>query len=150
MDMKVVFPKHIKKWIFGTMSFQVGPFTISIIQLFILALGIALSLGVFNALGQESKGVGIIFAIPVLVIFIIIAFFEVSELPLIPFLAKIAKTYFFDATKKFQVNYERIDPTTIAIKEAASNEKKQVINYKTESDVDKKTLEGIENGGLLG
>gem|GEM_PF-5268029 len=39
------------------MSFQVGPFTISIIQLFILALGIALSLGVFNALGQESKAV---------------------------------------------------------------------------------------------
>lgn len=132
------------------MSFQVWPFTISIIQLFILALGIALSLGIFNAVWQESKAVGIVFAIPVLIIFIIIAFFEVSELPLIPFLAKIAKTYFFDATKKFQVNYERIDPTTVAIKESASNEKVQVINYKTESDVDKKTLEWIENGGLLG
>jgi hypothetical protein len=104
-------------------------------------LGIALALGVFNAVGQESKAIGIVFAIPVLIIFIVIAFFEVSELPLIPFLAKIAKTYFFDATKKFQVNYERIDPVTVAIKEAASKEKKQVINYKTESDVDKKTLE---------
>ena len=148
--MKVVFPKNIKKWIFGTMSFQIWPFTISIIQLFILALGIALSLGIFNAFWQESKAIGIVFAIPVLIIFIIIAFFEVSELPLIPFLAKIAKTYFFDATKKFQVNYERIDPTTISIKEAASNEKKQVITYKTDSDVNKETLEWIENGGLLG
>jgi len=148
--MKVVFPKNIKKWIFGTMSFQIWPFTISIIQLFILALGIALSLGIFNAFWQESKAIGIVFAIPVLIIFIIIAFFEVSELPLIPFLAKIAKTYFFDSTKKFQVNYERIDPTTISIKEAASNEKKQVITYKTDSDVNKETLEWIENGGLLG
>jgi len=148
--MKVVYPKHIKKWIFGTMSFQIGPFTISIIQLFILAAGIALALGVFNAVGQDSKAVGIIFAIPIFLIFVVIAFFEISELPLVPFIAKLAKTYFFDATKKFQVNYEKIDKTKVLIKEAASQEKKQVIEYKTDGDVDEKTLEWIEKWWLLG
>lgn len=148
--MKVVFPKHIKKWIFGTMSFQVWPFTISIIQLFILALGIALALWVFNAVWKDSKAVGLVFALPVFVIFIIIAFFEVSELPLVPFLAKLAKTYIFDATKKYQVNYDRIDEITISIKEANSKEKKQVINYKTNQNIDKKILEGIETWWLLG
>lgn len=78
------------------------------------------------------------------VLFIIIAFFEVSELPLIPFLAKLAKTYIFDATKKYQVNYDKIDEITISIQQARSKEKKQVIAYKTNQDIDAKTLEGIE------
>jgi hypothetical protein len=147
--MKVVYPKHIKKGIFGTMNFQVWPFTISIIQLFILAAGIALSLGVFNAVGQESRAVGIIFAIPIFLIFVVIAFFEVSELPLIPFIAKLMKTYFFDATKKFQVNYEKPDRMQVLIKEAASQEKTQVIEYKTETDVAEETLESIEKWWLL-
>jgi hypothetical protein len=96
---------------------------------------------VFNAVGQESRAVGILFAIPVLIIFIIIAFFEISELTLIPFLAKLMKTYFFDATKKFQVNYEKLDKTAVAIKEASSNEKTQVITYKDNNEIDQKTLE---------
>lgn len=147
--MKVIYPKHIKKGIFGTMSFQVWPFTISIIQLFILALGIALALGVFNAVGKESKAVWLVFALPVFVIFIIIAFFEVSELPLVPFLAKVAKTYIFDATKKYQVNYDKIDEITVSINESHSKEKKQIIEYKTKQDIDAKTLEGIERWWLL-
>jgi hypothetical protein len=54
------------------------------------------------------------------------------------------KTYFFDATKKFQINYEKPDPTQIAIKEAASQEKTQVIEYKTDGNVTQETLESIE------
>lgn len=132
------------------MQFQVWPFTISIIQLFILAGGIALALAVFNAIGQESRAVGIIFAVPVFLIFVVIAFFEVSELPLIPFIAKLIKTYFFDTTKKFQINYEKPDATQIVIKEAASQEKKQIIEYKTDSNVTQETLESIEKWWLLG
>jgi hypothetical protein len=73
---------------------------------------------------------GLVFAIPVFIIFVIVAFFKISELPLIPFIAKLFQTYVFDATKKYQVNYEKEDPTKIAIKEAESKEKKQIINYK--------------------
>jgi hypothetical protein len=75
---------------------------------------------------------------------VVIAFFEVSELPLIPFIAKLIKTYFFDTTKKFQINYEKPDATQIVIKEAASQEKKQIIEYKTDSNVTQETLESIE------
>ena len=79
-----------------------------------------------------------------------VAFFQISELSLIPFVAKLAKTYIFDSTKKYQINYTKIDAVTISIKEAASKEKTQVIDYKIYADVDPKMLEGIMKGGLLG
>lgn len=148
--MKVMYPKHITKGIFGTMSFQIWPFSISIIQLFVLALWVALALGVFNGVWQGSKVIWLIFAIPVFLIFVMIAFFQVSELSLIPFAAKLAKTYIFDSTKKYQVNYAKIDAITLSIKEVASKEKTQVIDYKIYADVDPKMLEGIMKGGLLG
>jgi len=37
---------------------------------------------------------------------------------------------FFDTTKKFQINYEKHNPTEIKIKEAKSEEEKAVIENK--------------------
>lgn len=148
--MKVVYPKHIKKGIFATMSFNVWPLTISVIQLFILALGIALSLAIFNQASQGgSKMVGIVVAIPVLLIFIIIAFFQISELSLIPFLAKLIRTYFFDTPKKFQVNFDKANDVDVLLKEVHAWDQKDIITYKTQQDVDPKVLEQIEKGWLL-
>lgn len=148
--MKVVYPKHIKKGIFATMSFNVGPLTISVIQLFILALGIAISLAIFNqATKWGSKIVGMVVAVPIFLIFVIIAFFQISELSLIPFIAKLIRTYFFDTTKKFQVNFDRADEVDVLLKETHAEDQKDIITYKTKEVVDPKVLEQIEKGWLL-
>jgi len=55
---------------------------------------------------------------------------------------------FFDTTKKFQINYEKHNPTEIKIKEAKSEEEKAVIENK-ESWFDKDKLKDIEKGGLI-
>jgi len=39
--MKVLFPRHIKKGIFASMTFTVGPITVSLLQLFVLAMSAA-------------------------------------------------------------------------------------------------------------
>jgi len=66
----------------------------------------------------------------VFIIFIVIAFFKISELGLIAFIAKMVRNNFFDTTKKFQINYEKHNPTEIKIKEAKSEEEKAVIENK--------------------
>jgi hypothetical protein len=99
------------------MTFNIGPLTISILQLFILAVGIAISLAIFNGFAKSSKVVGALFAIFVFIIFIVIAFFKISELTLIPFIAKLVRNNFFDTRKKFQVNYHRENPVEVLIKE---------------------------------
>lgn len=148
--MKVIFPKNINKWIFASMSFQVWPLTITVIQLFILALGVASALAIFNSVGQDSRMVGLVVAIPVFVLFVIIAFFKISELSLIPFLAKLMRTYFFDATKKFQVNFDKANTTELIIKKTKLKEKKQSITFKTDSNLNEKVLDDIQKGWLLG
>jgi hypothetical protein len=46
---------------------------------------------------------------------LIIAFFQVSELNLLAFIAKKIKDVFLDVSKKFQVNYVRHNPTEVTI-----------------------------------
>jgi hypothetical protein len=48
----------------------------------------------------------------------VIAFFNVSELSLLAFIAKKIKDNFLDVQKKFQSNYTKIDPTEITIQKA--------------------------------
>jgi hypothetical protein len=48
-------------------------------------------------------------------IFIIIAFFRISELNLLAFIAKKIKDHFLDVPKRFQMNYEKLDPIEIVI-----------------------------------
>lgn len=147
--MKVVYPKNIKKWLLAWLTFQIGPVNLSIIQLFLLAIGVAAGMSVFNGFAKSwAKGVGIVFAIIIIMIFIVIAFFNISELWLLAFIAKLVRNNFFDTTKKFQINYEKSDPTEIKIKEANSEEEKAVIENK-ESGFDKEKLQDIEKSSLI-
>jgi hypothetical protein len=76
-------------------------------------------LAVFNGVSKTgSKAMGVVFAIPVLLLFLMIAFFKISEMSLLEYVSKLFRNKFFDTTKKFQVNFNRLDETEILIKEA--------------------------------
>lgn len=148
--MKVVYPKNIKKWLLSGMSFQIGPLTISIIQLFILAIWVAISLTLFNAASKGwSKALWIMVAVIVLIIFIVIAFFKISELGLLAFIAKLLRNNIFDSTKKYQNNYPRNDKVEIHLKESKEGKQTQKIDYKMDKNFDKKKIEDIEKSGLI-
>ena len=147
--MKVVYPKNIKRGLLAGMTFTIGPLTISIVQLFILALWVALALATFNAFWKSwSKLAGIFFAILIIIITIIIAFFKVSELWLLAYIAKLIRNNFFDAKQKFQVNYEKKNPIDVMIQESKTKEEKQIIEQK-ESGFDQKHLTDIEKKWLI-
>jgi len=79
--MKVVYPKNIKRGLLAGMTFSIGPLNINVVQMFILALGVALALAAFNGFSKSgSKLLGIFIAIIIIIIFIVMAFFKVSEL----------------------------------------------------------------------
>lgn len=146
--MKVVYPKNIKRWLLSGMTFNIGPLTISVIQLFILALGVALALAAFNGVWKSSKVLGIFLAIIIIIITIVITFFKVSELWLIAYVAKLLRNNFFDAKKKYQVNYEKKNPLDVMIQESKTKEEKQVIETK-EKNFDEKKLTDIEKTWLI-
>ena len=147
--MKVVYPKNIKRGLLAGMTFSIGPLTISVVQLFILALGISLALAAFNGFSKSwSKALWLLVAIFVLIIFIIIAFYKISELWLVPYIAKLIRNNFFDAKKKFQVNYEKKNPLDIIIQESKTKEEKQIIEQK-ENTFDKQILTDIEKKWLI-
>ncbi len=132
------------------MSFQIWPMNISIVQLFILAIGVAISLALFNWLSRWwSKLIGMIVWIIVFIIFVIIAFFNISELWLLQFIAKLLRNNVFDSTKKFQNNFPRNDKVEINIKEAKAWVQTQKINYKLNKNYDSKKLDDIEKSSLI-
>ncbi len=147
--MKVVYPKNIKKGLLAWMTFSIGPLTINVVQMFVLAVGVALALAAFNGFSKSwSKAVGILFAIIIIIIFIIIAFFKVSELWLIAYIAKMVRNSFFDVKKKYQVNYDKKNPMDIIVEEAKTQEEKQIIEQK-ENKFDKQILADIEKKWLI-
>jgi hypothetical protein len=79
----------------------------------------------------------------IFIIFVVIAFFNISELTLIPFLAKLFRNYFFDTNRKFQINHDKDNPTDILIKEAKTKDEKQLITQKTDV-LDKEAIKNIE------
>ena len=136
--MKVMFPQHIKKWFFSGAAFSILGFSVSFIQLIILAIWIVFALGIFSAFNNSgSKWVGLVLAIIIFIIFLIIAFFNISELNLLAFISKKIKDSFLDVTKKFQVNYTKHNPTEIAIEKAKQEKWKQRIEIKWDLDIEK-------------
>jgi len=129
--MKTVFPKNIQKGILAGMNFNIWPFTVSVFQLFILAIGIAIAFVVFNQFAQSSKAVGIFFAVLIFLIFAVIAFFKISELNLLAFIVKFIQNQFFDTTQKYQTNYTKNDKMAILIEKSKHQNTKQKIEYKT-------------------
>jgi len=147
--MKAVYPKNIKKWILAWLTFQIGPISLSIIQLFLLAIWIAAAMATFNAFNKSwSKIIWIFFAALILIIFIVVAFFKISELGLIAFLSKLVRNNFFDTTKKYQINYEKSNRTEILVKEAKSQEEKKVIEQK-QGAYNQEKLENIRESQLI-
>lgn len=147
--MKVTFPKNIKKWILAGMTLNLWPISLSIVQLLLVAVGVGIALVVFNGAAKSgSTAAWVIFALPVLIIFLIIAFFKVSEMSLLPFIAKLFRNKFFDVTKKYQVNFEKNNQTKILIKESKLDDTKKKIERK-ENKMDKDMLRDIEKGGLI-
>ncbi len=131
------------------MTFSIGPLTINIVQMFVLAVGVALALAAFNGLSKSwSKALGILVAILIIVIFIVLAFFKISELWLMAYIAKLVRNNFFDTKKKFQVNYDKKNPLDILVQEAKTKEEKQIIEQK-ENKFDKNILNDIEKKWLI-
>ncbi len=129
--MKVFFPRNIPGW-WLNMSVQIGPAQVSIVQLMLMAVGMWLSLALANAFIRNgaSNAVWFIIALPIFVLFIFVAFFKYSELRLHEFIAKMIRTHFLDATKKYQLNRTKIDPITIALAKARKAEHDVLIEKK--------------------
>lgn len=142
--MKVPFPKNIKKWLLAGMTLNLGPISLSLVQLLMLAVGVGISLTIFNSVSKSSStAVGVIFAAPILIIFLIFAFFKVSEMGMIEYIAKIFRNKFFDTTKKFQENFSKFDQTKILLEESKLDAKKIKIEQK-ENKLDEDVLKNIE------
>ena len=145
--MKAVFPKNIKKGLLSGLTFSMGPISISIIQLFIVAGGIAIAVVVFTKVWETSKVGGIFFAVLILLIFIVLAFFKISELWIVAFFSKMIKDNFLDTKEKFQTNYKKNHPIDLSITRFKSQEKKQKIEFKTL--IDHQDIWDLDLSGLL-
>ncbi len=146
--MKVMFPQHIQKWFFSWVAFSVMGFSISFIQLVILAIWVVFALWVFSTFNNsDAKWAWVIFAVIIFWIFAFIAFFKYSELNLLAFIAKKIKDSFLDVPKKFQMNYPRIDPTEVTISKSKQEKWKKRIEIKEELDVSK--INEIEKWWIL-
>ena len=67
----------------------------------------------------------------------VIAFFNVSELNLVAFIAKKVKDNFLDVSKRFQMNYTKINPTEVIIQKSKQEKWKQKIEIKEWLDMAK-------------
>ena len=133
-----MFPQHIKKWFFSWVAFSIMWFSVSFIQLIVLAIWAVCALWTFSAFNNSgSKWVWFVLAIIIFLIFLVIAFFNVSELNLVAFIAKKIKDNFLDVSKRFQMNYTRIDPTEVIIAKSKQEKWKQKIEIKEWLDVSK-------------
>ena len=136
--MKVTFPKNIRKWFLSWFSIPIWPFSISVLQLLLVAAWVGLAMVAFNAWQKAwSKAAGIFFAVIILIFVGFVTFFKVSEMNIVQLLAKKIRENFFDVTKKFQSNNEKMDPVKISLKEWEIQEvKQQVVEQKKEPEVD--------------
>ena len=135
-----MFPQHIQKWFFSGVAFSVMGFSVNFIQLIILAIWTVFALWAFSTFSNSgAKWLGVFFAIIIFLIFAIIAFFKVSELNLLAFIAKKIKDNFLDVPKKFQMNYTKLDPIEIIIAKSKQEKWKQRIEIKEWLDTSKVT-----------
>ena len=72
-----------------------------------------------------------IVAIPIFLVFVFVAFFKYSELTLFPFIAKMIRTYFLDVTKKYQINWLRVDIHAINLARFRNTEHETIIEQKS-------------------
>ena len=87
-----------------------------------------MALGIRNAMVKNgiNKVAAAIFVSPIILIFLFVAFFRLSELALIPFLAKFIQTNILDETIKYQINTTPIDTKDIFIAKARYEDNQKV------------------------
>ncbi len=147
-EMKVVFPQNIQKGIFAWLQISIGSFSISMIQMFTMAIGIVFALVVFSTCSKsDAKTAGIVFAIIIIIIFAVISFFKVSELNLLQFVGKKIKDNFLDTPVKKQENFIKDDPITLIIAKSHKQERKQKIELKNTINI--KEIQKMEKWGIL-
>jgi hypothetical protein len=73
---------------------------------------------------------------------VIVAFFKISELTLLPFIAKIIRTYFLDTTRKFQINWTKPDPLHTLILKMSKNEQQEIV-LKKSLEIDEEKMEKL-------
>lgn len=133
-----MFPQHIKKGFFSGSAISIMWFSISFIQLIILAIWVVFALWAFSTCSNaNAKWLGLVLWIIIMLIFVFIAFFNVSELNLLAFITKKIKDSFLDVPKKFQVNFTKYDNTKIIIEKSKQEKWKQKIEIKQWIDVTK-------------
>ena len=143
-----MFPQHIQKWFLSWVAFSVMGFSITLIQLVILAIWVVFALWVFSTFSNsDAKWLWVVFAVIIFWIFAFIAFFKYSELNLLAFIAKKIKDNFLDVPKKFQMNYPRINPTEITISKSKQEKWKKRIEIKEDIDIAK--INEIEKWWIL-
>jgi len=127
--MKIIVPKHVEAWMFD-MWVDLGPFRLKMRQMFLVALGVAITFWIAQSLMKKWiwKVPAFIIASPGLLIMLFIAFFRKSELAIIPFLLKIIRTYIIWTPRTFQKNTIRPAQREIKLHFAKLNkgEEKQV------------------------
>lgn len=149
--MKVFVPRNIEKW-WLNMNFQIGPLSVSLVQLIILAAWIWLGLLSWNTVVKWGWGkwAATVLALVTMLPFFVVAFFKMSELSLLPFLAKLRRNRFLDTTKKTQTNDSKIDPLEVMIKSThAKYEDMQKQEQKTLSIDDFKNKKKLSSDELL-
>jgi len=113
-------------------------FSVSFIQLIVLAIWTVFSLWTFSAFNNSgSKWVWLVLAVIIFLIFLVIAFFNISELNLVAFIAKKIKDNFLDVPKKFQMNYSKTDPIEVIIEKSKQEKWKKRIEIKEWLDISK-------------
>ena len=90
---------------------------------------------------------GAIVAVFVVLIFVVIAFFKISEMNLLEFIVKFIKSHFIDTAEKYQTNYNRPNPLEISFAKNKAQEGKVKIEYKTGISLEK--VDQLESSGLI-
>jgi len=103
--MKIIVPKHVEAWLFD-MWIDIGPFRLKMWQVFLVAIWLAITMAIMNGLMKRWLGKlpSFIIASPWLILMLFIAFFRKSELSILPFWAKLMRTYVLQSQKTFQRN----------------------------------------------
>ncbi len=148
--MKILFPKNIEKWLLNGLNFNFWPFTVSLVQLIILTIWAAWTLGLMNYFMKwgMAKAQALIFSSPIVLVFAFIAFFSISEMNLVQFIIKLLRTYFFDTAQKFQVDFPKPDPVDVILKKYEKKDKVDEIQHKSEV-VRKDLLDKLEKEWLI-
>lgn len=87
-------------------------------QLFLIAAGFWLTLAVMKPLMGRWMSNWIAFAVasPIMLIFLILAFFKQSEFTFVPFISKMITTYILDSPRSFQRNVIKPEQSEIIAK----------------------------------